>query len=229
MYCNFYFGWKSVFPLNFHIYHCLSLGSLEHRGWSKALVLFYWELQSWDRIGKEREKGAREGWKANTSWCMTKTPRASWRVKGISKQVVWKICFGIVRWREEERWIYLPAPCQLPHISFLSLASICPVGSLLPALPAYIAWPLCCGSWIPLSCNAHVLKSYIFCCDGKGWGRPCCQILALTSGENEKEDQECPQMKWWQGQWRLCGWGLQETGAVLRIWGDPWNVSETIS
>lgn len=46
-----------------------------------------------------------------------------------------------------------------------------------------------------------------------------------------ERDQGCQQMKWrwWWQQWHLCGWGLQETGAVLRIWGNPWSVSEQIS
>lgn len=44
------------------------------------------------RTVKEREKGAREGWEAKASWCITKLSSASSRVKGISRQVVWKTC-----------------------------------------------------------------------------------------------------------------------------------------
>lgn len=119
------------FSLNFQMYHCLSLGSLENRGWSKAWeLMFYWEVPS---RGSKRDgagKQDRQEWEAMQAGELP----ASWRVKGMSLTQTGPLQTGCTEnmcWNsllEGGRKIDLFAsslPSPLSHRSVFALWGVC--------------------------------------------------------------------------------------------------------
>lgn len=254
-YTNLYFGTKSVIFSKLSNLPLSSLAFLESRGGRKAWVLtFCWECNPETVKGGKRETG--QDWK-QLKVNVTKLPTAFWRVKvmpliqtgrlqaGCTENMCWNSLL------EGGRQMDLSV-CALPsHFSHRSMFA--PPGISLPAHPSILHHLASLLLQIPPPWNANFfgvcwipevilgIRAYrdlselcwggqSFCGswhEGKAWGRPCHQNLALASGENRTSRDVC---RWSRvatavrlGELR--SWVVQEAGEVLRIC----NGSATVS